>query len=91
MKETRKDTVVSGKLAVSIAEAAGMLDLCTKTVRHLIAMKELPSRRVGRRVLIRVADLENFLRHDHLAIKRQRRGNGKATEATEVVEAVEAA
>lgn len=52
-------------LAVSIEQAAEMIGVCGKTVRNLIAAKELPSRKIGRRRVIRVSDLQAFLRGDH--------------------------
>jgi excisionase family DNA binding protein len=80
MKRKQGEMMEHKKLALSVAEAAQMLSLCTKTVRHLIAAKELPARRIGRRVVVRVADLEAFLRRDH-AIPRS------DAEATEEIEA----
>lgn len=52
-------------LAVSVAEAARRLSLSVRTVSSLVARKELPSRKIGRRRVICVADLERFLRRDH--------------------------
>ena len=52
-------------LAVGIAEAARRLGVCSRTVASLVARGELASRKIGRRRLIRVADLETFLRRDH--------------------------
>jgi len=54
-------------LAVGITEAARQLGVCPRTVASFVARGELPSRKVGRRRLIRVADLESFLRRDHPA------------------------
>jgi hypothetical protein len=36
-----------------------------RTLDSLIAMKELPARRIGGRVFIHYADLERFARRDH--------------------------
>lgn len=52
-------------LAVSVEVAAKMIGVCGKTVRNLIEAKELPSRKIGRRRVIRVVDLQAFLRGDH--------------------------
>ena len=52
-------------LAVGIAEAARRLSVCERTITNLIATKELPSRKIGRRRVIPVAALESFLRRDH--------------------------
>jgi excisionase family DNA binding protein len=60
-KELRMETV----LAVSIKEAARRLGVCARTIHNLLRAKELASRKIGRRRVIPVAALENFLRHDH--------------------------
>ena len=52
-------------VAVSKAEAAEMLGVSVRTVDRLIALKELPVRRLGRRVLIPRNGLHNLLRTDH--------------------------
>jgi hypothetical protein len=36
-----------------------------RTLQNLVARKELPARRIGRRVLIHSRDLVSFARHDH--------------------------
>ena len=46
-------------------EAAQVLGVSLRTIDRLIALKELPVRRVGRRVLIPRTALDNFLRRDH--------------------------
>ena len=53
-------------LAVGVPEAARRLGLSTRTVATLIARRELPSRKVGRRRIIPVAALEIFIGTDHL-------------------------
>ncbi len=55
----------SNVLAVSVQEAARRLGVSERTVATLLARKELPSRRIGRRRVIPVAELERFLRRDH--------------------------
>ena len=52
-------------LALSKLEAARMLGVSLRTVDRLIAMKQLPVRRLGRRVLIPRNSLQSFLRADH--------------------------
>jgi len=52
-------------MAVGVTEAARRLGLSARTVATLIARRELPSRRVGRRRIIPIAALEAFLRCDH--------------------------
>jgi excisionase family DNA binding protein len=55
----------TGTIALSKREAARMLGISAGTVDRLIALKELPVRRWGRRVLIPRGSLESFLRDDH--------------------------
>ena len=52
-------------LALSKPEAARMLGVSVRTVDRLIALKELPVRRLGRRVLIPRNGLQSLLRADH--------------------------
>jgi excisionase family DNA binding protein len=49
-------------LAVGIMEAARRLGLSPRTIATLIARRELPSRKVGRRRIIPVDALQAFLR-----------------------------
>ena len=58
-------------LAVGITEAARRLGICARTVASFLARGDLPSRRLGRRRVIRVVDLEAFLRHDHPRTKNE--------------------
>lgn len=52
-------------LLVSKREAAALLGICLRSVDNLIAAKQLPSRRIGRRVLIPYNALAAFARRDH--------------------------
>jgi excisionase family DNA binding protein len=52
-------------LALSIEEAARRLSLSPRTVATLVSLKELPSFKVGRRRLVSVRALQDFLRRDH--------------------------
>ena len=52
-------------IVLSKHEAALFLRVSLRTIDRLIALKELQVRRLGRRVLIPRASLENFLRSDH--------------------------
>ena len=52
-------------LALSKLEAARMLGVSVRTIDRLIALKELPVRRLGRRVVIPRNGLQNLLRADH--------------------------
>lgn len=55
-------------LAVNIQEAARLLGVSARTVATLVARRELASRRIGRRRVIPVRALEDFLRRDHHTI-----------------------
>lgn len=57
-------------LLISLAEAARRLGVCKRTVSNLIAAKELRSLRVGRRRMVPVSSLRDFLRRDHLVIRK---------------------
>jgi len=46
-------------------DAATLLSLSLRTVDNLIARKELRTVRIGRRVLIPVAELNQFIKRDH--------------------------
>jgi len=41
-----------------------MLSLSSRTIQNFIAIKKIPARKVGKRTLILVHDLEEFLRKD---------------------------
>jgi excisionase family DNA binding protein len=55
----------SNILAVSVLEAARRLGVSERTVATLLARNELPSRRIGRRRVIPIKALEEFLKRDH--------------------------
>jgi len=55
------------KLLFSLREGAYSLNISLRKVQNLIATKQLPVRRIGRRVLIRRKDLEAFARRDHVS------------------------
>jgi excisionase family DNA binding protein len=59
------ETVVLAKLLFSQREAAGILGISVRTLQNLIGSKQIPVRRIGRRVLIHRKDLEMFARRDH--------------------------
>jgi excisionase family DNA binding protein len=52
------------RLAVSVRDAAAMLGISPRTIQNYICAKRLPARKIGRRTLILVRALENFLRFD---------------------------
>jgi excisionase family DNA binding protein len=54
----------SDTLTISKVEAARLLGVSLRTVDRLIAMKQLPIRRLGRRVLIPRNSLQSLLRAD---------------------------
>jgi hypothetical protein len=54
----------SEKLAVDIRQAAYLISVSPRTIQNYIRAKLLPSRKVGRRTVIPVRALENFLRTD---------------------------
>jgi excisionase family DNA binding protein len=58
------ETDQARKLAVSIAEAARLLSVSSRTVQNYLHAKLLPSRKIGRRTVIPMRALENFLRTD---------------------------
>lgn len=55
------------KLLYTKAEAAALLSVSLRTIDTLISLKELPVRRIRRRVLIPHTALVAFIRYDHLA------------------------
>jgi excisionase family DNA binding protein len=59
MQETRDPNEV---LALSPAEAGRRLSVSTRTVFNLIRRGELPAKKIGSRTVIRVCDLNEFLR-----------------------------
>jgi excisionase family DNA binding protein len=52
-------------ILVSKRTAATALSVCLRTIDNLIAAKQLPCRRIGRRTLIPYASLVAFARRDH--------------------------
>ena len=56
-----KDTAGSGKLYLTVKQAAEASGLGVSTIRLLIRRRQLRAQRVGRRVIILRKDLENFL------------------------------
>lgn len=52
-------------LSMSPKEAARRLGVCQGTVMNLIRAKELVSRKIGRRRVVTVQALRDFLRKDH--------------------------
>jgi excisionase family DNA binding protein len=63
-------------LAVSVIEAARRLGISARTVATLVARNELRSRKIGRRRVIPVGALEQFLRRDHPSSNETVENNG---------------
>jgi excisionase family DNA binding protein len=59
-------------LAVTVREAARRLSVSTRTVATLVAQRELMSRRIGRRRVIPLTALEDFLKRDHITNSNKR-------------------
>lgn len=51
-------------LAVDTREASRLLSVSPRTIQNYIRAKLLPARKIGRRTVIPVRALENFLRSD---------------------------
>lgn len=60
------------KLAVGVREAVAMLSLSSRSIQNYIATKKIPARKVGKRTLILVRDLEAFLSKDRPSPARER-------------------
>jgi excisionase family DNA binding protein len=61
-----------GPLLVSKRQTAELLGVCLRTVDNLIANKELPCLRIGKRVLVKHSSLLAFIRRDHVGAPKQR-------------------
>ena len=53
------------KFLLSRREAAQVLSISQRALDYLVATRRLPTRRIGGRVLIPVADLRKYARADH--------------------------
>jgi excisionase family DNA binding protein len=53
------------KLLLSRREAAQVLSISQRALDYLVLTRRLPTRRIGKRVLIPVADLRKYARADH--------------------------
>jgi excisionase family DNA binding protein len=76
--------IVEKPLAVSLAEAAGMLAVSRRTVENYIRMRRLPARKLGRRTVVLLRDLENFLRRDQPSASPARRATALPDSGTSV-------
>jgi excisionase family DNA binding protein len=68
---TAGDAAAPGRLLVSKREAATLLGICLRSVDYLIANKELPCRRIGKRVLVPYRALVEFAKRDHVGALEQ--------------------
>jgi hypothetical protein len=57
-------TLPTEKLAVDIRSAAEMLSVSPRTIQNYLRLKMLTGRKIGRRTVIPIRALENFLRTD---------------------------
>jgi hypothetical protein len=71
-------TAAPFKLAVGLSEAAKISDLSRRTLENYIRAKILPARKIGRRTLVLVRDLEQFLRKDHPSPRLESEGGDDA-------------
>jgi excisionase family DNA binding protein len=62
------------KLLFSRAEVSNLLGISLRKVDSLLALKELPSRYIGRRRMVRRADLELFVTRGTSRSKRSNNG-----------------
>jgi excisionase family DNA binding protein len=65
-KQPQRVTVApEEKILVSREEAARLLSISQRSLDYLVAARRLPTRRIGGRVLIPVAELRKYARCDH--------------------------
>ena len=64
---TRATIAPEDKLLVGRDEAAQLLSISRRALDYLVSNRQLPTRRIGARVLIPVAELKRFSRTDHPA------------------------
>jgi len=58
------------KLAVDMPEAAAMISVSTRTLQQYVAAGIIPTKKIGRRRVVTVAALEDFIRRDHTSPTR---------------------
>ena len=56
------------KLLYTKREAALLLSISVRSLDYLIVSQQLPTRRIGRRVLVHRDSIEQFARVDHMSI-----------------------
>lgn len=72
------------KLAVSTRDAARMLSVSRRTIQSYVTANVLRARKIGRRTVILIRDLEIFLRTDHApprasGVGSEKRGDTRRT------------
>lgn len=68
--ELNRESAVSGKVFLTVKQAAETSGLGASTIRLAIRRRQLRAQRVGRRVLIKRIDLESFLEANPIATLR---------------------
>lgn len=64
-----KFMVEQEKILYTKREAAQLLSISVRSLDYLIFNRQIPTRRIGRRVLVHRDAIERFARHDHLTIR----------------------
>jgi excisionase family DNA binding protein len=59
------------KILYTKREAAQLLSISLRSLDYLIFSRQLPARRIGRRVLVHRDAVEQFARRDHAFIRTQ--------------------
>ena len=57
------------KILYTKREAAQLLSISVRSLDYLIFNQQIPTRRIGRRVLVHRDAIERFARRDHLSIR----------------------
>jgi excisionase family DNA binding protein len=59
----------ASKVLYTKREAAQLLSISIRSLDYLIFSQQLPTRRIGRRVLVHREAIEQFAREDHASIR----------------------
>jgi len=59
----------SEKVLYTKREAAQLLSISVRSLDYLIFSRQMPTRRIGRRVLVHRDAIEHFARRDHVFIR----------------------
>jgi excisionase family DNA binding protein len=59
------------RISVGLSEAANLTGLCRRTLEAYIAEKLLPSRKIGKRRMVLMADLKKFVSADRPSPSRE--------------------